>query len=130
MIGSGTSRSQRRVANEENIAPRRHGEYHRRQTLAGGYRAAGGRVVDHLTEEYQSAIRCKLRNAYAMREYADAKRALDSLLRAQMDLKSERRPQSRRRKGGDPRRPTASRSREAARDAAPHQSDRIDLRQG
>jgi transposase-like protein len=43
-------------------------------------------VVDHLTEEYQSSVRCKLRNAYAMREYSDAKRALDSLLRELMDL--------------------------------------------
>ena len=43
-------------------------------------------VVDHLTEEYQSAVRCKMRNAYAMREYTDAKRALDVLLRELMDL--------------------------------------------
>lgn len=43
-------------------------------------------VVDHLTEEYQSDVRCKLRRAYAMREYADAKRALESLLRELMDL--------------------------------------------
>jgi transposase-like protein len=37
-------------------------------------------VVDHLTEEHQMATRCKMRNAYAMRDYADAKRALDALL--------------------------------------------------
>lgn len=43
-------------------------------------------VVGHLTEEHQSAIRCKMRNAYAMREYADAKRGLDALLRELMDL--------------------------------------------
>jgi putative transposase len=43
-------------------------------------------VVGHLTEEYQLDIRCKMRNAYAMREYADAKRALDVLLRELMDL--------------------------------------------
>jgi transposase-like protein len=43
-------------------------------------------VVGHLTEEYQSMIRCKMRNAYAMREHADAKRALDALLRELMDL--------------------------------------------
>lgn len=43
-------------------------------------------VVDHLTEEYQAAVRCKMRNAYAMREYGDAKRALDTLLRELMDL--------------------------------------------
>jgi transposase-like protein len=43
-------------------------------------------VVDHLTEEYQIDVRCKLRNAYSMREYVDAKRALDSLHRQLMDL--------------------------------------------
>jgi transposase-like protein len=43
-------------------------------------------VVGHLTEEYQMDIRCKMRNAYAMREYTDAKRALDALLRELMDL--------------------------------------------
>jgi putative transposase len=43
-------------------------------------------VADHLTEDYQSAVRCKLRNAYAMREYTDAKRALEKLLRELMDL--------------------------------------------
>jgi putative transposase len=43
-------------------------------------------VVGHLTEEYQMDIRCKMRNAYAMREHTDAKRALDTLLRQLMDL--------------------------------------------
>jgi putative transposase len=43
-------------------------------------------VVDHLTEEYQSPVRCKLRRAYAMQNYADAKRALENLLRELMDL--------------------------------------------
>ena len=43
-------------------------------------------VVGHLTEEYQMDIRCKMRNAYAMLEHADAKRALDVLLRELMDL--------------------------------------------
>jgi putative transposase len=43
-------------------------------------------VVDHLTQEYQTAIRCKIRNAYGMREHADARRALDALLRELMDL--------------------------------------------
>jgi len=42
-------------------------------------------VVDHLTEEYQSHVRQKMHAAYAMREYRDAKRALDSLLRELMD---------------------------------------------
>jgi hypothetical protein len=31
-------------------------------------------------------IRCKMRNAYAMREHAHAKRALDALLRELTDL--------------------------------------------
>ena len=43
-------------------------------------------VVDHLTEEHQMNVRCKMRNAYATREHADAKRALDRLLRELMDL--------------------------------------------
>lgn len=43
-------------------------------------------VVDHLTEEYQSATRWKMRTAYSMHEYADAKRALDALLRELMHL--------------------------------------------
>jgi putative transposase len=43
-------------------------------------------VVDHLPEEYQMDIRCKMRNAYSMQQHADAKRALDVLLRQLMDL--------------------------------------------
>jgi transposase-like protein len=43
-------------------------------------------VTDHLSEEYQSSVRSKLRNAYAMLDYADAKRARDSLWRQLMDL--------------------------------------------
>ena len=43
-------------------------------------------VVGHLTEEYQSHVRQKMRAAYSMLEYCDAKRALDSLLRELMDL--------------------------------------------
>jgi transposase-like protein len=43
-------------------------------------------VVEHLTEEYQSAVRMKLRTAYQMRDYADAKRALDLLLHQLMHL--------------------------------------------
>ena len=43
-------------------------------------------VVDHLTEEYQMNIRCKMRNAYSMQDYAAAKRGLDALLRELMDL--------------------------------------------
>ena len=38
-------------------------------------------VVDHLPEEYKPAVKKKLQNAYAMSEYADAKRALDRLHR-------------------------------------------------
>lgn len=43
-------------------------------------------VVDHLTEEYQMDIRCKMRNAYSMQAYTDARRALDTLLRQLMHL--------------------------------------------
>lgn len=43
-------------------------------------------VVDHLAEEHQMNVRCKLRNAYATRDHAAAKRALDRLLRELMDL--------------------------------------------
>lgn len=43
-------------------------------------------VVDHLTLEHQSAVRTKLRNAYQLRDYADAKRALDALLHQLMHL--------------------------------------------
>ena len=38
-------------------------------------------VVDHLSEEYQSNIRSKLRNAYDLLDYAAAKEALDRLWR-------------------------------------------------
>jgi putative transposase len=43
-------------------------------------------VVEHLTQEHQMSVRIKLRNAYQMRDYADAKRALDSLLHQLMHL--------------------------------------------
>ena len=43
-------------------------------------------VVGHLTEEFQTAVGCKMRNAYAMRDHADAQRALATLLRELMDL--------------------------------------------
>ena len=43
-------------------------------------------VVDHLSQQHQTAVRCKLRNAYTMRDYADAKRALDALLHQLMHL--------------------------------------------
>jgi putative transposase len=43
-------------------------------------------VVEQISEEQQSALRCKLSNAYKMREYSDAKRALDSLHHQLMHL--------------------------------------------
>ena len=43
-------------------------------------------VVDHLTEDYQMAVRCKMRNAYRMREHADAKKGLAALLHELMHL--------------------------------------------
>jgi transposase-like protein len=43
-------------------------------------------VVDHLPEEHKADIKRKLQNAYAMADYADAKRALDRLHHELMDL--------------------------------------------
>ncbi len=43
-------------------------------------------VVDHLPDEHKSDVRRKMQNAYAMAEYADAKRALEQLHRELMDL--------------------------------------------
>jgi len=43
-------------------------------------------VVDHLPEEHKADVKRKLQNAYAMADYADAKRALDRLHRELMDL--------------------------------------------
>ena len=43
-------------------------------------------VVDHLPDEHKADIKRKLQNAYAMADYADAKRALERLHRELMDL--------------------------------------------
>jgi putative transposase len=43
-------------------------------------------VVDHLPDEHKADVKRKLQNAYAMADYADAKRALDRLHRELMDL--------------------------------------------
>lgn len=43
-------------------------------------------VVDHLPEEYKGDVKRKLQNAYAMVDYADAKRALDRLHGELMDI--------------------------------------------
>jgi transposase-like protein len=43
-------------------------------------------VIEHLTEEHQSSVRVKLRNAFQMRDHEDAKRALDLLLHELMFL--------------------------------------------
>jgi len=43
-------------------------------------------VLDHLPEEHRPAVKRKLQNAYALAEYADAKRALEKLHRELMDL--------------------------------------------
>ena len=43
-------------------------------------------MVDHLPEEYKTDVKKKLQNAYAMADYADAKRALERLHRELMDL--------------------------------------------
>jgi len=43
-------------------------------------------VIDHLPEEHQTEVKHKLQNAYAMVEYSDAKRALQSLHRELMHI--------------------------------------------
>jgi transposase-like protein len=43
-------------------------------------------VLDHLPEEHKASVRRKLQNAYAMRDYEPAKRALTQLHRELMDL--------------------------------------------
>src|SRR6266704_2038144 len=43
-------------------------------------------VLDHLPEEHKPSVKKKLQNAYAMAEYADAKRALERLHRELMEL--------------------------------------------
>ena len=45
-------------------------------------------VIGHLTEEHHGHVRQKLHCAYAMREYADARRGLDLLRKELMDLNS------------------------------------------
>ena len=43
-------------------------------------------VVDHVPDEHKADVKRKLQNAYAMADYADAKRAMDRLHRELMDL--------------------------------------------
>src|ERR1700719_4559283 len=43
-------------------------------------------IVDHLPDEHKADVKRKLQNAYAMADYAEAKRALDRLHRELMDL--------------------------------------------
>ena len=43
-------------------------------------------VVDHLPDEHKADVRRKMQNAYAMAEYADARRTLEQLHRELMDL--------------------------------------------
>jgi transposase-like protein len=43
-------------------------------------------VIDHLPQEHQADVKRKLQNAYAMAEYADAKKALDRLHHELMHL--------------------------------------------
>ena len=43
-------------------------------------------VIDHLPQDHKTDVKRKLQNAYAMVEYADAKRALERLHRELMDI--------------------------------------------
>jgi len=43
-------------------------------------------VIDHLPQDHKANVKRKLQNAYAMVEYADAKRALERLHRELMDI--------------------------------------------
>jgi putative transposase len=43
-------------------------------------------VIGHLSEEHQADVKRKMRNAYAMVDYGEAKRALDRLHRELMDI--------------------------------------------
>jgi transposase-like protein len=43
-------------------------------------------VIDHLPQDHKNDVKRKLQNAYAMVEYADAKRALERLHRELMDI--------------------------------------------
>ena len=43
-------------------------------------------VIDHLPQDHKTDVKRKLQNAYAMAEYADAKRALERLHRELMDI--------------------------------------------
>jgi putative transposase len=43
-------------------------------------------VIDHLPQDHKADVKRKLQNAYAMVEYADAKRALERLHRELMDI--------------------------------------------
>ena len=43
-------------------------------------------VTGHLPEQYRSAVKYQMLRAYRMRRYAEAKRALDQLLRELIDL--------------------------------------------
>jgi len=43
-------------------------------------------VIDHLPQDHKNEVQRKLQNAYAMVEYADAKRALERLHRELMDI--------------------------------------------
>ena len=82
-------------------------------------------VVDHLPEEHKADVRRKLQNAYAMADYADAKRALGTTTSRADGSESERRAQPGRRDGGNAHRPQVARARSAPPDAQLHQRDRV-----
>jgi transposase-like protein len=67
-------------------------------------------VVDHLPEEHKADVKRKLQNAYAMADYADAKRCAGPSASRAHGPQSERRAQPGRRDGGNAHRPPVARA--------------------
>ena len=84
-------------------------------------------VIDHLPEEHKPSVKKKLRNAYAMTECADAKRALERLHRELMELNpsAARSPGGRRRRSAHGASSTGSGP--VASHAREHERDRVGL---
>ncbi len=67
-------------------------------------------VLDHLPEEHKAGVRRKLQNAYAMKEYEPAKRALDAVASRADGPESERGAKPGGRDGGNAHRSQAGRA--------------------